>query len=170
MRSPALPARLHSLGALLSLMLCAACSAPAPEAEQAHEYAKQLSPLLYENSLLAQQLYDAASDIGRGEEDAVSLEATWTQRITPLAEHLADQAEVVKAPSDWVDRHDELVAIWTVRARSYRALSTALTLGDESGWRESRKQSDDSKVREERWFIETNRAMEPLGVVLDQLP
>ena len=170
MRGPHQSSRHHLFVLVTALVASSACRPSPPGAEEAHQYAKQLSPLLYENGLLAQRIFESASEISQGQAKVDAFETRWRASITPLAEHLVDQAEALTVPTPWRDRHDGLVAIWGVRAEGYRAVSLALERGDKASWRAGRDLADDSKVREERWFIETNRAMKPLGVVLDQIP
>ncbi|MCO4744399.1 MAG: hypothetical protein KC912_06405 [Proteobacteria bacterium] len=154
----------------LLFMLLVACGEPSPETGLAATYSDQLKPLLYENGLLADQIYETAAAAQGGKLDAAAVEVRWASRVTPVAEHLADQAELIIPPTGWETRHDELVEIWTDRADGYRALTDALARGDRDQWREGRKQADESKVREERWFIEVNRLLAPHGIALDQLP
>ncbi|TNE92037.1 MAG: hypothetical protein EP330_03530 [Deltaproteobacteria bacterium] len=155
---------------LLTGLFLVGCGEPGPDTLAAQSYAEQLEPLLYENGLLADQLYETAAAISNEQLDAETVEVRWQSRIAPVAEHLVDQAELVQPPAAWETRHDELVSIWRARAEGYRAISQALERGDREAWREGRKKADDSKIREERWFIDANRDLATHGVTLDQLP
>ena len=146
------------------------CSEPSDEAVAAASYAEMMRPVLYENGLLADQFYESSAAIQQSAAAPADIEVVWKTRITPLAEHLVVQADLVTPPPEWESRHDELLSIWRSRAEAFRAIGDALDRGDRELWASARSSSDKCKIDEEEWFLETNEILKPYRISFDQLP
>lgn len=155
---------------LLLLLLAAGCSTAPLGADDARTYASSLEPLVYENGLLAQGLLGAAADVHDGDIAPAPLVSWWSDDFTPLSQHLAHQAAAVTAPTDWTERHQELVTVWEMRASAYIQLDTAISQGDADQWTAGRAAADAAKIREEEWFRSADEALAPYGLALDQYP
>ncbi len=163
-----------------TLLLTMACLPQSQDQLDAADYARQLDPLLHENSLLATQVLHVAAEVYNaspsGDQptapDAVSTAArlSWSREIVPLAGHLQDQASLLQPPSPWAGRHRELVDIWSLRADAYRSLDEAMLLADDVKWQESRRMSNQAMLDEESWFSEVNEQVAAYGIVIDQFP
>lgn len=175
--------RVHSppMRALIpTLLLAVACLPQSQDHVDASDYARQLDPLLHENSLLANRVLHVAAVVynapPQGDEEQVSVEVseqarlTWSQEIVPLAGHLHDQAALVQPPAPWAGRHKDLVDIWSLRADAYSSLEEAMLLADDVKWQDSRRKSNQAMLDEENWFREVNEQVAPYGIVIDQFP
>ena len=146
------------------------CAEPSDEAVAAASYAEMMRPVLYENGLLADQFYETAALVQQSAAASGDVQVVWNSRITPLAEHLVVQADLVTPPPEWESRHDELLSIWRSRAEAFRAIGDALERCDRELWASARSSSDKCKIDEEEWFLETNEILKPYRISFDQLP
>jgi hypothetical protein len=162
---------------LLALMV--ACGPRAEERLDAQKYNEALGPLLADNGLLADVLWQSADTLyaslaanpSTGTPAATDPKAifkTWTDDITPLAAHLRDQAALVQPPDAWLDAHGELVDAWGRRADSYRDIGEALIQNDTAALAAARDAADQSKHLEEQWFRRVNTRLAPYGLHLNQ--
>ena len=163
-----LPA-MRSIAAAAAVLLLTACQAD-PDKQVALGYVKLLEPLLYENGLLADELARTAAGLHDEEFAPDEVGVTWGTEIAPLAEHLATQASLQVPPVEWAARHEGLVEVWTDRAEAYRGVALALERGDREAWRASREKIGRVMVAQEDWFKQTNEALAPHGLALDQIP
>ncbi len=147
-----------------------ACEDNSPEAVAARAWAKDIEPLLHENSLLAEQVLEGAAEIYNGQPDAAAATKRWRDNVVPVAQHLQHQAELVEPPPVWAEPHTVLVATWTDRAGAYTDILVALETGDKELWTAGRKRSDSAKLAEEKWFQDTNKALSAYDIALDQFP
>jgi hypothetical protein len=152
------------------LALWAACAPPSPESRAAAAYLDALQPLLADNGLLYDTMTSAAGAAEGTPERQQATTEVWANDITPLAEHLRDQAGRVVPPSGWEEPHHTLTAVWTDRARAYRAIATALAQHDSDAFRDGQRRSDAAKAAEEEWFRSTNLRLAPLGHGIAQYP
>lgn len=155
---------------LLAALLLLGCNEPDPRARTAPEYVERLEPLLYENGFLATRVLETAAGVYNDGSGPDEIEKVWADEIVPLARHLADQATITVAPTEWSDRHTELIEAWSLRADAYAAIELAVEDGDREAWKTARRQADDAKLREEEWFRSMNRELAPLGLMIDQFP
>ena len=109
------------------IVLLMACGPQSTEPQQARRYVDALAPLLADNGLLADILWESADVIYGGQGAHVATLRQWTEDIAPLAGHLHDQAALIEPPTDWAPAHAELVAAWGGRATSYRDIGEART-------------------------------------------
>lgn len=141
------------------------------ESQAHHAYARQLQPLLVENSLLAEHVLGLAADVYNTPKVAPeALAETWSSDLVPLAEHLHSQTSFVAPPPVWQEQHEALVDIWSDRAEAYRSLAESYTHADAVEWKAARLVSDEVKIREEEWFRAANLVLAPQGIILDQFP
>ena len=155
---------------LLLLALLGGCTHPDPRAQEAPEYVSRLEPLLYENGFLAQNVLTTAATVYNDGTATPKVQKAWDDDIVPLARHLADQAKVTTAPSEWADRHGELTDAWSMRADAYQSIEVAVEDGEKDDWKAARRKADDAKLHEEEWFRSMNKDLAPLGRMLDQFP
>lgn len=156
--------------ALPLALVLSGCTQLDPATTATTDYLTRLQPLLQENSLLAERVLFQAAGLYNDATKPSQVAQAWTVEIVPLAEHLHHQSTFVSAPEPWSARHAELVEIWGERAEAYRNLSEAIRLGDAPLWNDSRKKADSVKLAEEDWFNNLNRAVGPLGLVVDPYP
>ncbi len=150
------------------LLVVLACSSNS--AGSATTYVNQLSPLLQENSLLAERVLFQAADIYNNAARPDDVANKWESDITPIAEHLHFQAKLVKAPEDWTEKHGELVAIWGDRAVAYRDISEALRLADRERWERGTKAAEEVKLEEEAWFVGVGERLGGMNISIDPYP
>ena len=166
---------------LLAFMV--ACGPRAEEPPEAQKYTEVLSPLLADNGLLADILWNTADLIYSETSDnplvgpvsgdsakAKALFQVWNQDIAPLTAHLHDQATLVEPPESWIDAHAALVVAWGCRADSYRDIGEALILQDASALAAAKSSADHSKHLEEQWFRHVNKRLSPYDLHLNQYP
>lgn len=156
--------------ALPLILVLSGCNQLDPATTATTDYLNLLQPLLQENSLLAERVLFQAAGIYNEATKPSQVATAWTSEIVPLAEQLHHQASFVVAPEAWSQRHSGLVDIWGERATAYRNLGEAIRLGDAALWNDSRKKADAVKLAEEDWFNDLNRAVGPLGLVVDPYP
>ena len=160
---------LAPMSPLLTFAL-AGCAGLDPASSSTTVYLSELQPLLQENSLLAERVLFQAAQIYNESTKPEQVANVWTVEIVPLSEHLASQAEFVSAPDPYSSRHGDLVKIWSDRAVAYRNLGEAIKTADAEQWNDARKQADDVKLREEKWFDGLNEQLAPQGLVIDPYP
>ena len=162
---------LHSMSRTLPVvLLLASCQPIDPAATATTEYLTRLQPLLQENSLLAERVLLQAAAIYNDAAKPEQVAAAWTSDIVPIAEHLHYQSAFVAAPDVWAANHNELIAIWGDRALAYRNIGEAIKLADPEAWKSARELAEGVKVREETWFDALNKAVGPMGMVVDPYP
>ena len=133
-------------------------------------YAEQLDPLLYENTVLNDQLLNVAGGIYNDTVDSQRTAELFRSDVIPIAQHLAHQAAAVQAPEEWAASHAELVEIWAQRAHSYRELSEALWLVDAERFSNAQVALDKAAREEETWFADIRQKLAKQGVALNQFP
>ena len=155
---------------LILTLALGGCAGLDPASSSTTVYLSELQPLLQENSLLAERVLFQAAAIYNEAAKPEQVANTWSLEIVPLSEHLANQASFVTAPDPFGARHAELVKIWSDRAVAYRNLGEAIKTADAEQWNDARKQADDVKLREEKWFDGLNEQLAPQGLVVDPYP
>ena len=133
-------------------------------------YAEQLDPLLYENTVLNDQLLNIAGGIYNDKVDSQKTAELFRSDVIPIAQHLAHQAAAVQAPEQWAASHAELVDIWSQRAKSYREISEALWLVDAERFSNAQVGLDKAAREEEAWFADMRQELGKKGVALSQFP
>jgi hypothetical protein len=155
---------------ILAPALFAACLQPDPATLVATQYYELLRPLLHENSLLAERVLIQAARVYNEGDAAPALSSDWVGDVVPIAEHLHHQASFVVAPDPYAATHAELVDLWGRRALAYRQVGEAVFTADVASFTVARKQADELKLQEERWFDRLNETMAPLGLLVDPYP
>lgn len=151
-------------------LVLSGCLTPDPAAVEAQGYVASVDPLLHENGFVADVLLRTAAKTYDGTAKPEETRATWSNDIVPLTEHLRDQATLVAAPPAWVSDHENLIDIWTERADAYRHIADAVESGDPDLFQKGREQAYNAKLREETWFRDVNKRLEPYHLVVDQFP
>jgi len=155
---------------LAGLVFLTGCQPIDPATAATTEYLTRLQPLLYENSVLAEQVLYRAAAIYNKAARPDQIADQWTAEVVPVAEHLHYQASFLAAPETWGPVHADLVSIWGDRADAYRSLGEAIRLADQERWVKSRDLANDATIREDQWFIKLNDALGLLSMVADPLP
>lgn len=141
-----------------------------PAGSAASDYVTKLQPLVHENSLLAERVLFQAAAIYNEATLPTDVATAWSTEITPLAEHLHQQAGFVEPPPDWAQDHQQLVAIWAERAEGYRAVSEALRAADQEKWDRGTALIERARGQESEWFLGLNTRLQPHGIQLDGYP
>lgn len=154
---------------LLALTLVA-CNALDPATRDATQYVSDVQPLMLENARLSERLLQMAAQVYNQQVPEDGLARPWVDEVTPLAQHLAIEAENTPAPADWKEDHTSLVVIWTDRAAAFRELSEALVLADLDRWTSGRDGVASYVKREEQWFRSVNDRLRPFDLEIQQYP
>ena len=146
-----------------------ACSED-PRRQQTLDYLERLQPVLYENSLLAQQVLLQAATVYNGTAKPEALATAWEVDVVPMAMHVHTLAGSVEPPDHLAADHAALVQLWQRRADAYRDVAEGQRTANVELF--SRAQRDVSAITlsEDQWVRAFNAKLAPMDLYLDLCP
>lgn len=166
----AAPPLLRRLAALAPLALIVACTLSSGRRD-AQAYVAAMSPVLAENTALAEGLLALAADIKKRDVDEAALLQRWDTQIADRARDMHARAAAVQ-PQDpaLAQAHTALVRAWDERAQAFEGVGTAAEQGEPTPFEAALEQRTRSRAAEREGLEAVNQALAPHGLSLDPYP
>jgi hypothetical protein len=141
-----------------------------PRRQQTEDYLSRLTPILHENSLLADTVLQQAALVHNGQVDPKAIVTAWSTDIAPMAQHVHTLAADVAPPEHLAADHAALVQIWQRRAEAYREVVESHQRADLESFTRAQRDIGTITVNEDQWVRAFNARLDEMKLNIDLYP